>query len=62
MFFRVPFYTDKKGKEKRIWKRIDDVQNLKVLELNSTITMISEPFKNRIQFWESLNEFDSMEV
>ena len=50
-----PLYTDEDGKYQRIWEPVKDPENPIFLQIDKEVKMISEPVKDAIKFWDTLN-------
>ncbi|CAL8114282.1 unnamed protein product [Orchesella dallaii] len=54
-----PLYTSENGTEHRIWEPVKDPSNPMFLQIDSEVTMISDPVKREMKFWETLGLNDS---
>jgi len=54
VIIREPLYTAENGVEQRIWEPVKDPENPMFLQIDEEVTMISDPAKLAMKFWDSL--------
>jgi len=58
LFRSEPLYTDGNGTDIRIWDRVIDPSDVRVLSINEEVKMVPEPHVDRYKFWETVGLAD----